>query len=86
MNRSEQDSGGERTYQIISEIGHGAQGSVYLVRDAITRQVYAAKVVISLIDSFSFSTKFKIDSTLRNIFCTVSVIRKGFLKFTIPRS
>ncbi len=44
MNRSEQDSG-ERVFQIISEIGHGAQGSVYLVKDAINKQVYAAKVV-----------------------------------------
>jgi serine/threonine protein kinase len=35
----------ERTYQIVQELGHGAQGSVYLVRDIVTKQIYAAKVV-----------------------------------------
>ena len=32
MNSSSQEPS-EKTYQIVSEIGHGAQGSVYLVRD-----------------------------------------------------
>jgi serine/threonine protein kinase len=44
MNRSETGLE-ERTYQIVQELGHGAQGSVYLVRDIISKQIYAAKVV-----------------------------------------
>jgi len=32
-------------YHIIKELGSGAQGAVYLVKDPLTRLKYAAKVV-----------------------------------------
>lgn len=34
-----------KNYEVLSELGHGAQGSVYLVKDEDTDQTYAAKVV-----------------------------------------
>jgi serine/threonine protein kinase len=38
-----------KNYQVVSELGHGAQGSVYLVKDEDTHLEYAAKVVIKFL-------------------------------------
>jgi len=36
-----------KNYEVISELGHGAQGSVYLVKDEETQDTFAAKVVMT---------------------------------------
>ncbi len=56
----------ERTLQILSELGRGAQGSVFLVRDINTYEIFAAKIV-TVIFSNLFSMKWLKDSILKNI-------------------
>jgi serine/threonine protein kinase len=34
-----------KNYEVVAELGHGAQGSVYLVREERTSEMFAAKVV-----------------------------------------
>ncbi len=37
-----------KNYDVVSMLGHGAQGSVYLVRDEDSETVMAAKVVSTM--------------------------------------
>jgi len=37
----------DRGYDVLVELGHGSQGSVYLVQDSLSLLQYAAKVVRS---------------------------------------
>ncbi len=34
-----------KNYEVVAELGHGAQGSVYLVREESSGELFAAKVV-----------------------------------------
>lgn len=36
---------GSKNYEVVAELGHGAQGSVYQVKEERTQQTFAAKVV-----------------------------------------
>ena len=35
----------QRNYEVVAELGHGAQGSVYLVKEEFSKEMFAAKVV-----------------------------------------
>jgi serine/threonine protein kinase len=59
----------EAQYKVIKELGQGAQGAVYLIKDTLTNEKLAAKVVRPTFLLISPSMQSKIDSNLKKKFC-----------------